>query len=265
MTEIHTQHGPETEQGYESSLKFYASLVALRQEICSVLYYRRPFRLPIATKDLTRVFATHPQATMYQWAGYCVEWCAQVLKLCYSNNNENRTYLDETSRIQRWHSLWTFEQTWRQRVPACFEAIYVEDRNPDEGRYFPQIWYTNECQLVALQHLEFGKITLVAHDPTVQRIGFGARAAQRAQEKAFLESTRTICGLALSNSKSQPAMVSAAVSLAMSGEYFKDPGEQGAILQLLGFLQEEYAWPVANLTKTLHAAWEVEYSNNSYS
>lgn len=255
---MHTQLATENESAFESSLKFYASLVALRQEICSVLYYRRPFRLPLATQDLTKAFDAHPQSTMYQWAGYCVEWCAQVLKLCYCDDQGTDVYLDEASRIQRWHSLWSFPQIWKQKVPTCFEPIYFEDRDPDQGRYFPQIWYTNECQLVALQHLEFGKIALVAHDPTLQRIGFGARAGQRAQERAFLESTRTICGLAVSNPKSQPAMVSAAVSLAMSGEYFKDPGEQGAILKLLGTLQQEYAWPVANLSETLRTAWELK-------
>lgn len=262
---MHTQLRGGSEPDFEYSLKFHASLVALRQEICSVLYYRRPFRLPIATKDLTKAFDPHSHATTYQWAGYCVEWCAQVLKLCYSDDQGSGSCLDEVSRIQRWHSLWSFEKMWKQRVPDCFEPIYFEDRNPDEGKYFPQIWYTNECQLVALQHLEFGKITLVAHDPTLQRIGFGARAGQRAQEKAFLESTRTICGLAVSNPKSQPAMVAAAVSLAMSGEYFKDPGEQGAILKLLGTLQQEYAWPVANLTETLRAAWELEGTNDGCS
>lgn len=257
-TAMQTEFGTENESEVEHSLKFYASVVALRQEICSVLYYRRPFRLPIATQDLTNTFNSQSMITMYQWAGYCVEWCAQVLKFCFADNDEIDGCLDEATRIQRWTSLWSFEQLWNQKTPDCFKPIYSEDRNPEEGRYFPQIWHTHGCQVLALQHLEFGRIALVAHNPNVQRIGFGARAGQRAQEKAFIESTRTICGLAVSNPTSQPAMVSAAVSIAMSGEYFKHPGEQHAILKLLETLQQEHAWPTAQLTQTLRLSWELE-------
>lgn len=196
---------------------------------------------------------------MYQWAGYCVEWCAQVLKFCFADDDDEiGGCLDEATRIRRWTSLWSFEQLWNQKTPDCFKPIYSEGLNPEEGRYFPQIWHTHGCQVLALQHLEFGKIALVAHNPNVQRIGVGARAGQRAQEKAFLESTRTICGLAVSNPTSQPAMVSAAVSIAMSGEYFKHPGEQQAILKLLETLQQEHAWPTAQLTQTLRLSWELE-------
>lgn len=261
---MQTQSGIESETEVEHSLRFYASVVALRQEICSVLYYSRPFRLPIATHDLTKAFDTHSLDNMYQWAGYCVEWCAQVLKFCFSDDREIEGGLDEASRIRRWTSLWSFEQRWNQEMPDCFKPIYYQDRNPDEGRYFPQIWHTAGCQVLAVQHLEFGKIALVAHNPNLQRIGFGARAGQKAQEKAFLESTRRICGLAVSNPTSQPAMVSAAVSIAMSGEYFKDPGEQHAILELLGSLQQEYAWPTAQLAQSLRTSWELEDETHVY-
>lgn len=259
---MQTQFGLGNESEAEHSLKFYASVVALRQEICSVLYYRRPFRLPIATQDLTKVFDAQSLITMYQWAGYCVEWCAQVLKFCFADDDEIDSCLDEASRIRRWTSLWSFEQMWNQKTPDCFKPIYSEGRNIDEGRYFPQMWHTHGCQILALQHLEFGKIALVAHNPNLQRIGFGARAEQRAQEKVFLESTRTICGLAVSNPTSQPAMVSAAVSIAMSGEYFKDPGEQHAIVKLLETLQQEHAWHTAQLTQTLRTSWELEDADN---
>ncbi|KAF7524654.1 hypothetical protein G7054_g11356 [Neopestalotiopsis clavispora] len=253
--EIQAQAHDKAMNEPERSLRFYAGLIALRQEIWSVLLYRRPFGLPIATKSFQEPLEAFSHYTMYEWADRCIEWCAQALRFCFSEDYARDGYPDEASRISRWTSLWSFEQKWKQKVPICFRPIYFEERDRVKGKYFQQMWHTHECQVMGLQHIELGKIALAAHNPNLQRMGLGVRAAQKEQETIFLESMRTICGLATSNSRSQPAMVTAAVAIAMAGEYFKDRGEQDTVLGLLQTLQQKYAWPTTQLIQSMRTSW----------
>ena len=50
-------------------------------------------------------------------------------------------------------------------------------------------------------------------------------------------------------------MITAMVGIAVCGEYFTDPAEQDALLQLLYALEYEYAWPTHTTVAALQAAW----------
>ncbi|KAI1054499.1 hypothetical protein LB506_010703 [Fusarium annulatum] len=232
-----------------SSLRFSACLIALRQEIWSVLMHRRPFRLPILPVENYGIFDDTLAADDYDWTNRVLIWCAHVLKLCYPDDNDEQP-IDNRTRSQQWEAIKDFQRNWDEKRPPHFAPLYYRERNPSEGRYFPEYWITSPCQMLALQHIELARIVLAAHDTKIQ-LGIGGRAAHKALEGLMREATRRVCGLAMSQKWCQEGMVTAAVGLSMCGEYFQDPGEQAAIMELVTLLERDHAWPTSTLLSKL--------------
>ncbi|KAF5003075.1 hypothetical protein FDECE_10356 [Fusarium decemcellulare] len=236
------------------SLRYSACLIALRQEIWGVLIHRRPFRLPIFAVSDYANFDDTMAADDYDWTNRIIIWCAHVLKFCFPADDEARTGEDSRSRSQQWEALKLFQRNWDERQPPHFTPLYYNEHNLAEGRYFPTIWLASQCQIMALQHVELARIVLAVHDSKLQ-LGIGGRAAHQALEELLRESTRRICGLAMSHQHSQEGMVTAAVGISMCGEYFHDPREQAAIVELMSILEREHAWPTNTVLKALREAW----------
>ncbi|KAI1014607.1 hypothetical protein LB503_004097 [Fusarium chuoi] len=214
-----------------SSLRFSACLIALRQEIWSVLMHRRPFRLPILPVENYGIFDDTLAADDYDWTNRVLIWCAHVLKFCYPDDDDEQP-VDNRTRTQQWEAIKDFQRNWDEKRPPHFAPLYYRERNPSEGRYFPEYWITSPCQMLALQHIELARIVLAVHDTKIQ-LGIGGRAAHKALEELMREATRRVCGLAMSQKWCQEGMVTAAVGLSMCGEYFQDSGEQAAIMELV--------------------------------
>lgn len=232
-----------------SSLRFSACLIALRQEIWSVLIHRRPFRLPILPVENYGIFDDTLAADDYDWTNRVLIWCAHVLKFCYPDDDDEQP-IDNRTRSQQWEAIKDFQRNWDEKRPPHFAPLYYRERNPSEGRYFPEYWITSPCQMLALQHIELARIVLAVHDTKIQ-LGIGGRAAHKALEELMREATRRVCGLAMSQKWCQEGMVTAAVGLSMCGEYFQDPGEQAAIMELVTLLERDHAWPTSTLLNKL--------------
>ncbi|RBR16396.1 hypothetical protein FVER53590_27532 [Fusarium verticillioides] len=233
-----------------SSLRFSACLIALRQEIWSVLMHRRPFRLPILPVENYGIFDDTSAADDYDWTNRVLIWCAHVLKFCYPDDDDDEQPIDNRTRSQQWEAIKDFQRNWDEERPPHFAPLYYHERNPSEGRYFPEYWITSPCQILALQHIELARIVLAVHDTKIQ-LGIGGRAAHKALEELMQEATRRVCGLAMSQKWCQEGMVTAAVGLSMCGEYFQDPGEQAAIMELVTLLERDHAWPTSTLLNKL--------------
>lgn len=52
-----------------------------------------------------------------------------------------------------------------------------------------------------------------------------------------------------------PALVTSAVGISMCGEYFTDPREQEALVDVLMSLEIEHAWPTEATIAALRIAW----------
>jgi hypothetical protein len=232
-----------------SSLRFSACLIALRQEIWSVLMHRRPFRLPILPVENYGMFDDTLATDDYDWTNRVLIWCAHVLKFCYPDDQDEQS-TDSRTRSQQWEAIKDFQRNWDEKRPPHFAPLYYRERNPSEGRYFPEYWITSPCQMLALQHIELARIVLAVQDTKIQ-LGIGGRAAHKALEDLMREATRRVCGLAMSQKWCQEGMVTAAVGLSMCGEYFQDPGEQAAIMELVTLLECDHAWPTSTLLNKL--------------
>ncbi|KAI8202788.1 High-affinity glucose transporter [Colletotrichum sp. SAR 10_70] len=238
------------------SLRHSATLIALRQEIWSVLLYRRPFRLPLYGAEDCSQFEPDMVADDFDWANRILVWCAYVLKFCFGTSSDNTIDSeDPKSRVEQWNALKAFEHNWDEHLPPHYKPLAYQERNPEKGDYFPIIWHANDCQVLALQHIELTRIMLAVHSVKNQRLGIGAQAANQAFEELLRDATRKICGLALSNHRDQPAMVTAGVGISLCGEYFHDEGEQQAIVEFMANLESLHAWPTSSVVDALRTAW----------
>ena len=237
------------------SVRHSAYLIALRQEIWSVLLYRRPFRLPLGPdNDYTQL----EPADDFVWTNRIILWCADVLRFCFGGANVTPGHDDTyATGVERWDLLKTFEQSWDSLQPPCFKPLYYEEPNPTGGKYFPKICHMNDCQVLGLQHVELARMLLAVYNPRRQRLGLGASALNHALESQLQRSTLRLCGLALFNKKCQATMVTAAVGVSMCGEYFYDAGEQTAIVDFMKILEDEHAWPTQTVVSALRDAWNL--------
>ncbi|KAF0318364.1 MFS monosaccharide transporter [Colletotrichum asianum] len=238
------------------SLRHSATLIALRQEIWSVLLYGRPFRLPLYGAEDCSQFEPDMVADDFDWANRILVWCAYVLKFCFGTSSDNTIDSeDPKSRVEQWNALKAFEHNWDEHLPPHYKPLAYQERNPEKDDYFPIIWRANDCQVLALQHIELTRIMLAVHSVKNQRLGIGAQAANQAFEELLRDATRKICGLALPNHRDQPAMVTAGVGISLCGEYFHDEGEQQAIVGFMANLESLHAWPTSSVVDALRTAW----------
>jgi hypothetical protein len=239
----------------DSGLRRSACLIALRQEIWSVVLYRRPFRLPIAT-DID--WSGLGPADDFEWANRMMLWCADVLRFCFGPDTAVMiTATNSGSAFERWDNLKAFEDNWESNPPTCFKPLFYSPADPTRGSYFPEIWHMNDSQVIGMQHLEIGRMLLAVYNPRRHRVGIGSSATNKAIEHLLRRSVLRICGLALANKSFQGGLTGGAVSISIGGEYFHDPGEQDAIIGFLRMLAEEQAWPTQGTIDALHEAWSL--------
>lgn len=225
--------------------------MALRQEIWSVLLYRRPFRLPLCPDN---DYTSLDNADDYVWTNRIFVWTADVLKYCFGS--ENSLTPSSGPRTEHWDALKKFEATWETMKPPSFKPTYYCEANAAEGRHFPEAWYMSDCQILGLQHFELARTLLAVYNPRLPRLGLGATSLFRALEAQIRRSTLRLCGLALSNPKCPAAMVTAAVGVSLCGEYFHDSDEQDAIVRFITKLEDDHAWPTKTVVDALRDAWQ---------
>ncbi|KAL4915001.1 hypothetical protein BDW62DRAFT_213056 [Aspergillus aurantiobrunneus] len=231
------------------SLRHSACLAALRQEIWSAFLNQRPFRLPVSPYN---DYSLCDPNNDFIRANRIFVWVADLLVFSFGEN----TFTTAQEKVQRWGMLKAVEQKWQGTRPPPLRPLYYRERDPSSGRFFPEIWYTNACQVAGAQHVELGRILLAVSDPTsTTRLGIGAISRNYALAAELRNITRRLCGLALSNKKCPSAMITAMVAIAVCGEYFTDPAEQDALLRLLRDLEYEYAWPTQSTVAALRASW----------
>jgi hypothetical protein len=252
---LRTIQGPVRDTDFYASpacsMRHSACLNALRQEIWSVFLYRRPFRLPLCpTNDYSNV----EPADDFVWTNRILVWTADVLKFCFGTERHSSTN-NHPDRFEHWDSLKKFEDTWREMRPPSFKPAFFRDSDPSQGRIFPEFWHLNECQLLGLQHYELTFILLAVYDPRLPRVGLGSSAFQRTLERQIREATLRLCGLALSNPKWITLLITAAVGIAMFGEYFEEKAEQEALIKMMNTLESEHAWPTQAAVDALREAW----------
>ncbi len=231
--------------------------VAFRQEIHSAFLKQRAVNLALSRCEAFRSFSPAEDAV---WADRLIIFCADVLEFCYGNttnapSRQQHNSSSATTPKDRWLGLKQYERMWSEVLPASFEPIYFRDPDRAKGEVFPQICYMADCHVAGVQHVELARILLAVYDPTAPKLGPGYLASVRKLSMELKGAVLRLCGIAMSNRKCPPAMVTAFLGIAMCGDHFEDPLEQQALLGMLDEMEARNAWPAGNVRQTLREAW----------
>jgi hypothetical protein len=204
---------------------------------------QRPFRMPLGPFENYRNFEPADDDV---WADRLVVYCADVLQYCYD---------DHYHTVERYEELVEFDRKWLEHRPVSFSPIYNRDPDHNAGQVFPEIWYLTDCHVTGVQHVELARILLAVYNPKIPRLGPGQKAATTRLEKQIMEIVLRLCGIAESNKKVPPAIVTAAMGIAMCGDRFSERFIQERLLGVLVGLEEDHAWPTDQIQRGMKEAW----------
>lgn len=100
---------------------------------------------------------------------------------------------------------------------------------------------------------------LACYDPTLPKVGPRRALARQAREEAIRRQVLQLCGTALSNQSTVPAMITASLGIATCGDRFGDDVERAALLDILVRTETDHGWPTGSLQASLRQAWRWEY------
>ncbi|POR32204.1 Uncharacterized protein TPAR_07581 [Tolypocladium paradoxum] len=159
-------------------------------------------------------------------------------------------------QISKWHWGDGSEQEWmrlmkqqehvEQDVLVPFQPIYQKPADKTKGEIFPTIWYGSNIEVTSVQLGLIAKSVLVAEKPFL-RDQSTSRSSWRQVENEVRILLLELCGIALCNPASPPALVQAAIGIGMYGDYFTDQYERQAIRTVVERYRDTHAWPVQRL------------------
>ncbi|KAI9640840.1 hypothetical protein NHQ30_010681 [Ciborinia camelliae] len=226
----------------DSTLRTAAFRVAYRQEVHMAFVRQRPFHMPLQCHE----YRSLEYADDFIWAYRTIVHCADVLQYCYGHGSKTNSDYD---------MLVQYHEGWENLRPQSFEALYERPVVSNTRHALPEIWYLSDCHVTAHQHMDISQILLTTYNPRVPRLGPGHRAQINTMVKR-------LCGVAVSNHRSPPAMNTACMAISMCGEQFTEPHEQESILAVLKETEKHHAWPTKHIQDRLIAAWEFSRSRN---
>ncbi|KIW26390.1 uncharacterized protein PV07_09489 [Cladophialophora immunda] len=236
-----TAHGSQAD-----GLRQACFWIALRQELHASFMTQQAFTFPLSKFDSFRDFSPAIDAV---WADRVVIFHADVLEFCYTilpNLGVDR---------QRWLNLKEQADFLQSSLPASFIPIHEQEGCLGPTRLFPEILYLDTYHVTAAAYAELTRILLVTFDPGRKKLGSGYLASQREVMAISKTACVKLCGMALSNKQAPPIHLNACAAVMLCGEYFDNKVEQEALVWFLKMLEENLAYPTANLVAKLIKAW----------
>ncbi|PQE27117.1 arca protein [Rutstroemia sp. NJR-2017a WRK4] len=228
--------------GLDGGLRRAAFRVAYRQEVYMAFVRQRPFLMPLNCHEYRSLEFTDD----HSWAYRTIVHCADVLQYCYGDHNNNNSDYD---------MLVQYHEGWESLRPQSFDPIYEKSVTPNRRQILPEIWYLSDCHVTAHQHMDIAKILLTTYNPRIPRLGPSHRAAMQTIEAKVNAIVKRLCGVAISNHRSPPAMNTACMAISMCGEQIIDPEERASILEVLLYTEKKHAWPTKAIQDRLVEAW----------
>lgn len=212
----------------------------VREEVyLAIMYQRPPSPFRHSSPDLVDIHAGGlAPADDYTWANRMLWHLLVVLQYCFDDDQ------DSAVSVQ----LVNYAEAWMQARPASFSPIFVQEKSSDleEGgsrSMFPEIVLLNDSVVLGLQCYHLVRLLLIAHDPTMPRVGVRQRAAARSVDEALRSDAGIICGIADSIGGTNPAHLFACMAIALAGDRFDGEAELDILLDVLKRTESKFGWP----------------------
>ncbi|KAJ5087284.1 hypothetical protein N7456_010900 [Penicillium angulare] len=155
---------------------------------------------------------------------------------------------------EEWAQLKHTEQQLTHDSIGVLDPILDLEPDRKKGEIFPTIWYSFDVQVTAIQHFRLAQMILTAENPHLEN---ATRAAHRKLEAQVRSIVLNICGIGLNHPRVQPALLNAVIAITMYGEYFTDPQEREALVDIINRTKEMHTWPMRRPYQTLQQRWDM--------
>ncbi|KJZ76880.1 hypothetical protein HIM_03757 [Hirsutella minnesotensis 3608] len=233
-------HGSSAEV---SSLRQAAYWIGLRQEVTMAVASRREIKIPLELSFVDQSFSEGDDAV---WANRIVVHCARVVQFCFGGS---RHWPEE------YHALVGYDEGWLRNRPSTFLPIAYMEPDPVRGEVFPHILYLSHAVVIGVVHSILAQALLICHDPTLPPVGEAGDRLRESRERLLRERLLSLCGTALSNESTIPAMITASLGIATCGDRFRQDSERKALLDVLIKTEVDHAWPTGKIQSSLRRAW----------
>ncbi|KAM5378599.1 hypothetical protein ACJZ2D_004398 [Fusarium nematophilum] len=228
---------------YPSSLRQASFWVGLRQEIYMSFVSQRPVKIKLDHLFIDRLFSPADDDT---WANRIIIHCAEVINYCFGDGGRSKG---------EYQDLLDYDQAWLRARPVSWLPIAYSEPEETLGEVFPHVVYLNHAVVIGLVHSIFARILLMCHDDRAPRIGPSAQLARKRIDDDIRTQVRELCGTALSNKATRPAMFTACMGVTACGDRFTVARDQRALLDVLILTEAEHSWPTAAAQAHLKRAW----------
>ncbi|KHN98996.1 uncharacterized protein MAM_03458 [Metarhizium album ARSEF 1941] len=252
-----------TQSSASGSLWKAAFWIYLRQDIYMAILDHRPVRIDLSRCWLWREPQPRNDA---QWSQLIMLIVAEITRFCFSQPTARRA--------EKWQELREQVDEWRRLRPQSFHPYYFAERNVEMGRYFPEIWLSEQWHVTANIYYEIGQSLLLIYDPEPV-IGIAARRhhnivqvatppkhAQRrpsayiaSSQARMVDRARRICGICLSNPTPETRRT-CCYAIHLCCPYISNQKEQRLVVQILKDTEAKLAWPTESIVQALKEEWE---------
>lgn len=213
----------------------------LRQEIYNAFLYQRSVITDLSNGNFE--FDNESESDDV-WFHKTLYIAAQVSKWAFG----------EEASHARWDELSKMVDDWERRRPTSFDPIYFRTRDPQNGRYFPEVCYVTDEHVAAAHFFYLAKLLLTTHDPNLPRIGPRMKSAAVAMQKTALSYVRTLVGIAVCNNF-VPARFTASLAIIICDSWFTDRREQEDLLEFMRDTSRCSGWTRQNAERALVEEW----------
>ncbi|KAG9247225.1 hypothetical protein BJ878DRAFT_539508 [Calycina marina] len=211
--------------------------VGLRQEIYNALSNQTPIALRLDTN-----IGSLGMADGYAWANRAVQFCANVMNLCFS---------EEGVSTAKWEKLNNYASDWT-RLSGVVEDT---DVTTPEDAFFPVIYYQEPHAIIGIQHHYLGRMLLEFNNPHIPCFGPTRRDRVCAMESRVMLLLRELCGIGQYCDKIAPAIFTASMGIAIAGDLFSDRQQQEKLMGVLIRTEQKHARPTKAIQEQLKRAW----------
>ena len=204
-----------------SQLRRAVFWVHLRQEIFNAFLFQRGVFTDLSNCSFESGIETMDDD---MWFHQTLYFSAEVTKWAFGGESSHA----------RWKELCGKLDEWERERPSSFDPIYFRDRDPKNGRFFPEICYVTDEHIAAAHFFYMAKLLLTSHDPNLPRIGRQVKSAARSMQETALSYVRILVGSAICHTF-LPAKFTAYLAIVICDSWFTDRQEQEA---LLAFVRE---------------------------